>query len=204
MEEQFSSPNRRSESGRESERESGRESGREPGRATGRNYVNRAQFQQAEIVPPNDTSPSNTRQTAQQQRSQQNAERGRASTRPASRDAHQSSSQASSSQAQRGRRPRISAAQLLLLRRWLVLSGLAVGALCVVFFVNNVLHVGKLTEEIERLKKEQDRLLQQNELFRAEIIRLQAPDRITKIARTKLNMVSASSAPQRIRAANED
>lgn len=91
---------------------------------------------------------------------------------------------------------RLSASQQLWLKRWIVLATIALSALCIVFFVNNVLHVGKLTEEIEQLKKEQDKLLHQNEIYRAEIIRLQSPDRITKIARLKLNMVAASSAPQ--------
>jgi cell division protein FtsL len=82
------------------------------------------------------------------------------------------------------------------LRRWLILGVLAASAASVVFFVNNVLRVGKLTEDIARLNKERERLVQQNELVRTDIIRLQSPERITTIARKKLGMVSASSAPR--------
>ncbi len=85
-------------------------------------------------------------------------------------------------------------------RRWLIFGGLAAAALCVVLFVANVLRVSKLTEDIERLKKDHERLTHQNELFRSEIIRLQAPERITRIARSKIGMVSASSAPKTITA----
>jgi cell division protein FtsL len=84
------------------------------------------------------------------------------------------------------------------LKRWLILGVLAASAASVVFFVNNVLRVGKLTEDIARLHKERERLVQQNELVRTEIIRLQSPERITTLARKKLGMVSASAAPHKI------
>jgi cell division protein FtsL len=89
--------------------------------------------------------------------------------------------------------------RLLWLKRWAILGMIVLSASTVVIFVNNVLRVGKLTEEIEHLKKEQDKLLHQNELYRAEIIRLQAPERITKIAHSRLSMVPASSAPTVLR-----
>lgn len=150
---------------------------------SGRTYVNRAQYQQTEVVQPESAAhDGNATGTAKSSQASKKSAPHKSST---TKQTHK-------------RKPSMSATQVLLLRRWLVLAGLAVSALCVVFFVNNVLHVGKLTDEIEGLKKEQEKLLQQNELVRREIIRLQAPDRITKIARTKLNMVSASTAPRRI------
>lgn len=86
----------------------------------------------------------------------------------------------------------------LMERRWAVLGGLAGSALVIVIFVSNVLRVGKLTEEMERMKKEYQRLVHQNELLRGEIIRLQSPERITTVAKTRLGLVPSSSAPVRI------
>lgn len=86
----------------------------------------------------------------------------------------------------------------LMERRWAVLGGLAGSALVIVMFVSNVLRVGKLTEEMDRMKKEHQRLVHQNELLRGEIIRLQSPERITTVAKTRLGLVPSSSAPVRI------
>jgi cell division protein FtsL len=124
-----------------------------------------------------------------QQARYQNQSAGRDQASPEAR-------RAVSEQAAPKRAPRLSTSQILLLKRWLIFGSIALAAVCVVVFVNNVLRVGKLTEDIERSKKEEEKLLQQNELFRAEIIRLQAPERITKIARTRLGMVSADQAPK--------
>lgn len=83
-------------------------------------------------------------------------------------------------------------------RRWAVLGGLVGSAVVVVLFVSNVLRVGKLTEEMERMKQEHQRLVHQNELLRGEIIRLQSPERITAVAKSRLGLVQASSAPVHI------
>ena len=83
-------------------------------------------------------------------------------------------------------------------RRWAVLGGMVLSALVVVIFVSNVLRVGKLTVEMETMKKEYQHIVHQNELLRGEIIRLQSPERITTVAKTHLGLVPASSAPVRI------
>jgi cell division protein FtsB len=83
-------------------------------------------------------------------------------------------------------------------RRWLILGILAASALFVVVFVNNTLRVSKLTEDMERLKKEEQHIIRQNELYRAEIIRLQSPKRITTLAKSRLGLVPAARAPERI------
>lgn len=88
-------------------------------------------------------------------------------------------------------------------RRWAVLGGLALSAMVIVLFVNNVLRVGKLTVEMETMKKEHQRIVHQNEVLRAEIIRLQSPERITTVAKSRLGMIPASSAPTRIPPAPE-
>jgi cell division protein FtsB len=86
----------------------------------------------------------------------------------------------------------------LLPRRWLILGVLAASAIFVVVFVNNVLRVGKITEELDVMKKEHQRLSHQNELYRAEIIRLQSPERITTVAKVRLGLIPATTAPERI------
>jgi cell division protein FtsB len=83
-------------------------------------------------------------------------------------------------------------------RRWLVLGIIAASALFVVVFVNNTLRVSKLTQDLERLKKDEQHIIRQNELYRAEIIRLQSPERITAVATSRLGLVPAVSAPERI------
>jgi cell division protein FtsL len=86
----------------------------------------------------------------------------------------------------------------LLPRRWLILGILAASAVFVVVFVNNVLRVGKITEELDTMKKEYQHLSHQNELYRSEIIRLQSPERITAVAKARLGLVPATAAPVRI------
>jgi cell division protein FtsL len=91
----------------------------------------------------------------------------------------------------------------LLPRRWLILGILAASAIFVVVFVNNVLRVGKITEELDKMKKEYQHLSHQNELYRAEIIRLQSPERITTVAKARLGLIPATAAPERIATVEE-
>ncbi|TAE23795.1 MAG: hypothetical protein EAZ92_14200 [Candidatus Kapaibacterium sp.] len=91
-----------------------------------------------------------------------------------------------------------SVGQKLLPRRWLAFGILTASAVFIVVFVNNVLRVGKMTEDIDKMKKEHQRLTHQNELYRAEIIRLQSPERITTVAKAHLNLIPATTAPERI------
>jgi cell division protein FtsL len=86
----------------------------------------------------------------------------------------------------------------LLPRRWLILGVLAASAVFVVIFVNNVLRVGKITEELDTMKKEYLHLSHQNEIYRSEIIRLQSPERITAVAKARLGLVPTTTAPERI------
>ncbi len=91
-----------------------------------------------------------------------------------------------------------SVGQRLLPRRWLIFGILAASAVFIVVFVNNVLRVGKITEDIDKMKKEHQRLTHQNELYRSEIIRLQSPERITSVAKARLGLIPATAAPERI------
>lgn len=95
-------------------------------------------------------------------------------------------------------REQTSVERSLLPRRWLILGVLVASAVFVVVFVNNVLRVGKITEELDLMKKEHQRLSHQNELYRAEIIRLQSPERITAVAKARLGLIPSTAAPERI------
>jgi cell division protein FtsL len=86
----------------------------------------------------------------------------------------------------------------LMPRRWLILGVLVASAVFIVVFVNNVIRVGKITVEIDQMRKEHQRLSHQNELYRAEIIRLQSPERITAVAKSRLGLIPANTAPERL------
>lgn len=86
-----------------------------------------------------------------------------------------------------------------LLNRWSMFGLLVVSALSIILFVSNALTVNELVVEIEMLKKEHEKVLHRNEVLRADIIRLQAADRIADIARTRLGMVQAQGAPKKLR-----
>lgn len=85
-----------------------------------------------------------------------------------------------------------------LLNRWSMFGLLAISAGAIILFVSNALAVNRLVEEIASLEKEHDKLLHRNELLRADVIRLQSADRIADIARERLGMVQAQTAPKRL------
>lgn len=83
-----------------------------------------------------------------------------------------------------------------LLNRWSIFALLFVFSIAVVLFVSNALAVNQLVVDIGNLESEREKLLRQNELLRAKIIALSAPDRITEYARTQLGMIQAATAPK--------
>jgi cell division protein FtsB len=92
----------------------------------------------------------------------------------------------------------------LMSRRWTALGIVAAAAFGIAMFVGNALRVGKLTEEIERQKQERQRIVHQNEILRREIIRLESPERIGAVAKSRLGLVQAAAAPIRIPQAMEN
>ena len=95
-------------------------------------------------------------------------------------------------------------ASAVMRRRWMALGIVAAAAFGIAMFVGNALRVGKLTEEMERQKKELQRVIHQNEILRREIIRLESPERIGAVAKSRLGLVQAASAPTRIPPASKD
>lgn len=86
-----------------------------------------------------------------------------------------------------------------LLNRWSIFGLLFVSSVVIVLFVSNALAVNKLLFELDSLQKEHEKILHQNELLRQQIVQLQAADRITDIAHTKLGMIQAPTAPKKLR-----
>jgi cell division protein FtsL len=86
--------------------------------------------------------------------------------------------------------------QYRLLNRWSIFLLLAVSSLIIVLFVSNTLEVNRLFEDVNILRQEHRRLVQQNEVLQAKSVRLQSPERITEIAREKLGMIHPSTAPE--------
>ncbi len=82
------------------------------------------------------------------------------------------------------------------LNRWSIFFLLLISSLIIVLFVSNTLEVNRLFEEVNTLRQEHRRLVQQNEVLQARSVRLQSPERITTIAREKLGMIHPSTAPE--------
>ena len=82
--------------------------------------------------------------------------------------------------------------------RWSTLAMLAAVAAAVLLFISNALTVGKLLEEVDDLRRHRDKLSQENEILRARAISLQEAERIMTIAKDKLDMKEATSAPKKI------
>lgn len=86
--------------------------------------------------------------------------------------------------------------QYRLLNRWSIFLLLVMSSLIIILFVSNTLAINKLFEEVNVLKQEHRRLVQQNEVLQAKTVRLQSPERITEIAREKLGMTHPTTAPE--------
>ncbi len=85
------------------------------------------------------------------------------------------------------------------LNRWGLLGLLVLSAALIVFFVSNVIAVNKLVDDIDARRGELEELERQNERLKAELVRLQSPDRVTAFARENLGMIQAPQAPNRLR-----
>lgn len=64
-----------------------------------------------------------------------------------------------------------------------------------IFYVNNVLAINKIAEEIRNLEKQEKRIEFRKRLVEAEVIKLQSAERICKLAEEKLNMIKSDAFP---------
>ncbi len=80
--------------------------------------------------------------------------------------------------------------------RWKVFALILITALIAAFYVDNVMKVDDLLEDVRELRARREYFENQNELLILEINRLKSPDRIIKIAKNKLDMVEPESCPK--------
>ncbi len=80
--------------------------------------------------------------------------------------------------------------------RWSILGGIAFAAFLVVFYISNVIETDKLLNEIRKLKKDYQTVMNYNEMLRSQVNDLESPSRITGIARKKLGMIKSAKTPE--------
>ncbi|MFC2130952.1 septum formation initiator family protein [Bacteroidota bacterium] len=80
--------------------------------------------------------------------------------------------------------------------RWSVFGLVFIGAMITLLYVDNVMRVDDFLEDIRKLKKKKDLIMNRNELLKTRLNDLQSPDRITKIAEEKLGMIKIDTPPE--------
>jgi len=80
--------------------------------------------------------------------------------------------------------------------RWSILGGIAVAAFLTVIYISNVIETDKLLNEIRKLKKDYQTVMNYNEMLRSRVNDLESPSRITEIARKELGMIKSTKTPE--------
>ena len=81
------------------------------------------------------------------------------------------------------------------LNRWSVFLFLLLTSGLMILYVNNVLTINKLAEEIRTLEKQEKRIEFRKRMFESEVIELQSAERICKIAEERLKMIKSDAFP---------
>ncbi len=87
-------------------------------------------------------------------------------------------------------RPKVS------INRWMIFGIIAFVAFMAVLSVLNVVKVNDLLKHTNNLEQEYLNIKHQNDVLKAQINRLEAPERITVLAKERLGMVVLEEAPQ--------
>jgi cell division protein FtsL len=82
------------------------------------------------------------------------------------------------------------------INRWMVFGIIAFVAFLAVISVLNVVKVNELLMHTNNLEQEYLKVRHQNDVLKAQINRLEAPERITLLAKEKLGMIMIDEAPQ--------
>ncbi len=85
------------------------------------------------------------------------------------------------------------------LNRWMLFFFIVVAALALILIVSNVRNINNLLTEIRQLEKTEKEIKNYNLRLNAQIIQLEAPDRIIPIAETNLQMSIPTSAPKELK-----
>ncbi len=81
------------------------------------------------------------------------------------------------------------------LNRWSVFLFLLITSGLMILYVNNVLSINELAEDIRNLEKQEKRIEFRKRLVESEVIKLQSAERICKIAEEKLKMIKSDAFP---------
>ncbi len=84
------------------------------------------------------------------------------------------------------------------LNRWAVFGIIFFFAAMTIVYVDNSIKINSLLKDIHLLEKKVQAAKHENEILRAEINRLEAPQRIISIARDKLGMEKPSQPPKKL------
>lgn len=106
-----------------------------------------------------------------------------------------------SKQPEEKKKPELKAVPKLLkpefkINRWMVFAMIAAVALFTVFSVTNVIKVNALLKHTNELEQQYLKVKHRNDILKAQINKLEAPERITELAKNRLGMIVIDEAPQ--------
>jgi len=82
------------------------------------------------------------------------------------------------------------------LSRWAVFGFVAISALLMVLYVDNVKRVDIILKELQEIKLKKEHLKNENEMLKTRLNYLQSPERIMRIAEENMGMIKIDSAPE--------
>ena len=85
-----------------------------------------------------------------------------------------------------------------LFNRMVLMFVLFVGAGGTAIYINNVMRINKMLNEIRSLEKHRDSLVSMNQQLKSQALEMQSASRITELAKHKLGMVPNPKAPMSI------
>lgn len=81
------------------------------------------------------------------------------------------------------------------INRWILFLSIFILSLIIVVYIRNVRQVNNLVLEIRRIEKQAELIENRNKVLSKEMLKLESPNRIIKIAEENLGMVRHDSTP---------
>ena len=88
-------------------------------------------------------------------------------------------------------------------QRWRLFGIISATALIAVIIVSNVRAVNKMLISVRKMEKKEKELINYNKVLKKEIIELESPQRITKIAKEEFGFVQNEEKPKKITLSNK-
>jgi hypothetical protein len=82
------------------------------------------------------------------------------------------------------------------LNRWTLFGLVFLGALLTIVYVDNVFRIDGYLVDMQKIKKEKEILVNENEMLNTKLNYLQSPERITSIAIEKFGMIRIETPPE--------